>query len=149
MSKKLLSCGGLYIDDETITETDGILSASGGGSDLPTVTSDDNGDVLTVVEGTWAKATPSGGGALIVETEVTEGVAGGVDVTLKSTWQEIHDAIIGKTLVFILVSSELIPFLLYNLVESVGTDQGAYIVQAGETYVAESSSGYPTVSFTP
>ncbi len=31
-------------------------------SALPTVTSDDNGDVLTVVEGAWAKATPSAGG---------------------------------------------------------------------------------------
>lgn len=33
----------------------------GGGSELPAVTSDDNGDVLTVVEGEWAKAPPSGG----------------------------------------------------------------------------------------
>ena len=33
-----------------------------GGSSLPEVTSDDNGDVLTVVEGEWAKAAPSGGG---------------------------------------------------------------------------------------
>ena len=34
-----------------------------GGSGLPEVTTDDNGDVLTVVEGQWAKATPSGGGS--------------------------------------------------------------------------------------
>lgn len=33
----------------------------GGGSELPEVTSDDNGDVLTVVEGVWAKATPPEG----------------------------------------------------------------------------------------
>lgn len=32
----------------------------GGGSGLPDVTADDNGDVLTVVEGAWAKKTPSG-----------------------------------------------------------------------------------------
>lgn len=30
----------------------------GGSSELPAVTSDDNGDVLTVVEGAWAKANP-------------------------------------------------------------------------------------------
>lgn len=30
-------------------------------SGLPTVTSSDNGDVLTVVEGVWAKAEPQGG----------------------------------------------------------------------------------------
>ena len=34
------------------------LGSSGGGSELPAVTSDDNGDVLTVVEGAWAKADP-------------------------------------------------------------------------------------------
>lgn len=35
-----------------------VANASGGGSELPVVTSDDNGDVLTVVEGAWAKAVP-------------------------------------------------------------------------------------------
>lgn len=32
--------------------------AGGGGSSLPAVTADDNGDVLTVVEGEWNKADP-------------------------------------------------------------------------------------------
>ena len=31
----------------------------GGGSDLPSVTAEDNGDVLTVVNGAWDKATPT------------------------------------------------------------------------------------------
>lgn len=39
----------------------------GSGSGLPAVTDADNGDVLTVVEGSWAKAAPSGGGALIID----------------------------------------------------------------------------------
>ena len=39
---------------------------SGGGSSLPAVTSEDNGDVLTVVEGAWDKASPSGGGNFVV-----------------------------------------------------------------------------------
>lgn len=47
--------------------TDALIAAklmggsggSGGGSGLPEVTADDNGDVLTVVEGAWGKAAPS------------------------------------------------------------------------------------------
>lgn len=45
-----------YVDDN-----------SGG---LPSVTSDDNGDVLTVVEGAWAKAAPSGGGVVFLPVEI-------------------------------------------------------------------------------
>lgn len=38
-----------------------MLNSYGGGGVLPTVTSEDNGDVLTVVNGEWNKAAPSGG----------------------------------------------------------------------------------------
>ena len=47
----------------------------GGGADLPEVTSDDNGDVLTVVEGEWAKADPSGGKFVVTLSHVLESVA--------------------------------------------------------------------------
>ena len=58
----------------------------GGGSSLPAVTSDDNGDVLTVVEGQWAKAAPSGGGAYAV-TVTNDGTT----ISANKTWQEIYD----------------------------------------------------------
>lgn len=37
-----------------------MIAEAGGGSSLPAVTADDNGDVLTVVSGEWAKAEPAG-----------------------------------------------------------------------------------------
>ena len=37
------------------------------GADLPPVTEDDNGDVLTVVDGVWDKAAPSGGEVVILK----------------------------------------------------------------------------------
>lgn len=36
-----------------------LVKSCGGGSSLPSVTSDDNGDILTVVDGAWAKAEPT------------------------------------------------------------------------------------------
>ena len=44
------------------------ISGGGGGSDLPEVTSEDNGDVLTVVEGAWAKAKPQGDQTVVLYT---------------------------------------------------------------------------------
>lgn len=53
---------------ETIAEGGGGGGGGGGGSALPAVTAEDNGDVLTVVEGAWAKAAPaSGGNAMIID----------------------------------------------------------------------------------
>lgn len=51
---------------QTIGEAlEDITGVAVNGSDaLPAVTAADNGDVLTVVEGAWAKAAPSGGGGL-------------------------------------------------------------------------------------
>lgn len=50
--------------EKLLSEIAENTSGGGGGSGLPAVTSEDNGDVLTVVEGEWAKAAPSGGGIL-------------------------------------------------------------------------------------
>lgn len=54
---------------------------------LPAVSSADNGNVLTVVNGAWGKAAPSGGALVVdyIDDETTGDRLGG-------TWQEIHDA---------------------------------------------------------
>ena len=59
-----LKSGGIgYTEaDGTVHKISGdYVEGGGGGSSLPEVSADDNGDVLTVVEGEWAKAAPSGG----------------------------------------------------------------------------------------
>lgn len=55
-----------YMFDEAGETWRNLSSSGGGGSSLPAVTSDDNGDVLTVVDGAWDKASPSGGGNFVV-----------------------------------------------------------------------------------
>ena len=57
-------------------------------SELPVVTASDNGNVLTVVEGAWAKASPIGGSGILVIGMTEESNV----FTLDKTWQEIHDA---------------------------------------------------------
>lgn len=58
------------------TEVDGTVHKISGdyieddSPSLPEVSADDNGDVLTVVEGEWAKAAPSGGGSVFAAMEV-------------------------------------------------------------------------------
>lgn len=47
-------------EDEKVVKT--LAAGGGGGGDtLPAVTEADNGNVLTVVDGAWGKAAPSGG----------------------------------------------------------------------------------------
>lgn len=93
------------------------MGGSGGGSSLPSVSSTDNGDVLTVVNGAWDKAAPSGGsdlpdtpaqdGTYTLQNTVSSGsgtLAWGADMFFElhldeetwafdKTWQEIYDAL--------------------------------------------------------
>ena len=64
---------------------DGIEAANQ--NTLPAVTSDDNDDVLTVVEGAWAKSTPRAG-LFIVTADVDEND----DITLDKTLAQITAA---------------------------------------------------------
>lgn len=68
-------------------------------SELPDVTADDNGDVLTVVDGAWAKAA-AGSNVAKFSINMVSG-AGGTTVTLKSgTLQDVENAVTaGKTVI--------------------------------------------------
>ena len=88
-------------------------------TELPSVTADDNGDVLTVVEGEWAKATPSGGGGSLVI-----GVTSADDVdTFNKTWKEIHDAMASGQIAMIL-SEEDAYTVFQNSIAYITKDKG-------------------------
>ena len=116
-----------------------------GGAGLPAVTNEDNGDVLTVVNGVWDKAAPSGGGgALIVhgEADETTGV-----ITLDKTWAEINGAV---PLVWLYVANDI--SMYFPLVQC-NEDSGEYwcafdySVMSGDSpvisFMADSETGYP------
>lgn len=60
------------------------------GKMLPSVTMEDNGDVLMVVDGEWSKGEASGGGGVTIFTD-TPDEATQTD-TLNATYQEVSDA---------------------------------------------------------
>ena len=69
-----------------------------GGSELPAVTSSDNGDVLTVVNGAWDKVDPD-----TIVLHVDEET-----FALDKTWQEITNLLAaGKRLVFFFTNTEM------------------------------------------
>ena len=74
---------------DVLTVVEGAWGKADPPAALPSVTSDDNGDVLTVVSGAWAKAAPSGGGdTVIVNATASEDFA---TMTLDKTWREIYN----------------------------------------------------------
>lgn len=106
------------IGDKTysLDKVQGWVEPGSGGGALPAVTSDDNGDVLTVVDGVWGKAAPSGGGVIIIQE--------GENHTLPLTWQQIYDG--------------LAQGVVYNLLYSYSdTGTGEYGVGMNQVYSAD------------
>ena len=73
-----------------------LPNASSGG--LPEVTAEDNGDVLTVVDGKWSKAAPSGGGIVYIEEIYDETLE---NYKLPLTYKELKTAVEAGTFFFL------------------------------------------------
>lgn len=95
--KQTWVCGETITAEKLLHMEEGIEQA--GAPELPTVTSDDNGDVLTVVDGAWDKATPSGGGGggdVLVVKVINDNNSNWV---CDKTAQEILDALNSGTVI--------------------------------------------------
>ena len=119
-----------------------LEAGGGGGSELPEVTADDNGDVLTVVEGAWAKAEPAGGGALVVNITWDDQDVGTADKTAG----EIMEAAQSGLVIFV----EQLPGVEYIMTHTLLTahhEEGLYEfgVAGDMMFSASSSTDYPTV----
>ena len=152
---KAVEADDIVIDGENITiggsawngEAWEFTNAGQTGSSLPAVTGEDDGKVLTVVDGAWQPASGGSGGGVLVVTD-TSG-------TLNKTWQEIHDAV-ANGIVYI-VSSDASGLVGKGIVIA----EGAIIDKGGNTvykvralwsssatpsfrdYVTSSASDYP------
>lgn len=134
MKKKIAERGGTVPDIQGISEAfksyDTAIGEGGGGSALPEVTSADNGDVLTVVEGEWAKAAPSCGDVFIVHKVYDEIID---NARLDKTWTEIDDALAsGKAVTVLEYEKDAEENLSYghsSPVLDVYTEDGIYVVR--------------------
>lgn len=110
-----------------------------GGSDLPAVTSDDNGDVLTVVNGVWDKASPAGGGGVkIIELVENTDTNNNCDALIKYGGQVLETY--AEVSAFISES----PVVLAIIVSS--PDSTNILVPTSSTIISESTSAYYTLS---
>ena len=116
--------------------------------ELPKVTSTDNGDVLTVVEGKWEKAVPGGGGGSVL---IVEGTLDNSLLTLNKTWKEIHDGLLGGSVV-VYKQEQREAYIhtsgVYGCTQ-VYDDDGSYTVDFGKSisFTTSSETGYPSYDY--
>ena len=118
---------------DVLTVVEGNWSKADIPSQLPTVTTTDNGDVLTVVEGEWAKAVPSGGVSPLI---CTPSVSGGI-CSLDKTFKEIKEAFEAGSPIHILDES------VYTTVTIILLQNRTVKDDYGNQFVADSDDEYP------
>lgn len=104
-----------YLLDDTTGEWYEQAEGGGSGSSLPDVTSSDNGDVLMVVNGAWAKADPPSG-----LPAVTSSDNGKVLTVSSGAWAAVSPAAVSSN-VQIAADSALYGFLLSELTTAIAT----------------------------
>lgn len=146
MGGSLEDVAGLQTDAELIDKIEDIYEA---GSSLPDVTAEDNGDVLTVVDGAWGKGEASGG------VEIFGITISGSNVTLNNnkTRGDIKNAIVSGKFAILNEANNGFYYVLtrYNSSEitfgkTAQTSIAIVIFTGGDT---STTGTYITNSFTP
>ena len=126
--------------------------AGAAASGLPTVSGDDNGKVLTVVEGEWEAAAAGGGGssALIVQLSGDTGTSDGY--TFDKTAAEVLAAISAGGIVIVHFPDSNSETSHYSIVSEISFSQfGAYVVTyaGGRSceFYCDTMNDYPYHSF--
>ena len=115
-------------------------------SPVPTVSSTDNGKVLTVVEGAWSAASASGGGSLKITMTWVEDVA-----YLDKTYEDIVTALNQGILPICLSEDEEVVDVTVSPVtgyyqEDVQGDKRYYVSVAGLNFMSDSATGTLTAT---
>ena len=116
------------------------------GKMLPSVTSEYNGDVLTVVDGEWSKASGGGGDEdLIIHDN---------NGTLDATWNEIYqEVVVNNKTAFVVVHDGSLDEGYYScgryIVDMVSFNDPYYSISVGagtSQYSCENKDGYPSTN---
>lgn len=134
---------------QTIGEAleDITVVAVNGSNALPAVTAADNGDVLAVVEGAWAKAAPSGGASVMFVDSTYDDAT--ETSTLNKTFNEIYDAITNGTIVYIVTRFENDNIDYCGIANIMAVENGVsvwYNPLNYYVYYAASRDDYPTTT---
>lgn len=99
--------GGSATDVENVTTISDMIeaiTALSGGSSLPEVTAEDNGDVLTVVDGAWAKAAATSNVLVVNATTPDNTFNAGITLSNDMKNSDLEAAIESGKIVFIIAT---------------------------------------------
>ena len=123
----------------------GAKSSGGGGSSgLPAVTAEDNGDVLTVVDGAWGKAAPSGGGGVLAVNVTEDPDTPDLYVCDKTAGEMYAADIIVLVYDFGNGYGKKSTILEFRFINTLVEDAYIFEDYNGNAFVAKSASDYPT-----
>lgn len=147
LKKLYVTMGGTAADVENLNITPEMISAiadiyqGGGGSNLPTVTADDNGKLLTVVEGDWDKAN-----APKELPTVTGSDNGKVLTVVEGAWDKAENAGGAVNITLSQESTATCQAALAQFVSAAVTNAGTYTRTEYSTGISEYESIYSIIA---